>query len=207
MVKIISGVLKPTSGNIFFEGEEIKNNSIKISKELGIEVLYQASAVVSNLDVIQNIFLSREIKRKGKILRFFNISDFKKMKSETKNVINKFQINMSNFYQKLNSMSGGQRQSVALGKAAYWGKKLIILDEPTTALGVRESKNALKIIKKLKSDNTSVIIISHNLEHVFEIVDRIMVLRRGEKIGVRDLSKTTPHEIVSMITGAEAVTT
>ena len=128
------------------------------------------------------------------------------MRSETKNVIDKFQINMSDFYQKLNRMSGGQRQSVALGKSAYWGRKLIILDEPTTALGVRESENALKLIKKLKSEDTSVIIISHNLEHVFKIVDRIMVLRRGKKIGIRNCVDTSAHEIVSLITGAEAVT-
>jgi ABC-type sugar transport system ATPase subunit len=206
LVKIISGVLKPTSGKIYFEGKEVINNSIKKSRELGIEVLYQTSSIVGNLNVIENIFLGREIQKAGISGKIFNVSDFKKMRSETKKVIDKFQINMSNYFQKLNRMSGGQRQSVALGKAAYWGYRLIVLDEPTTALGVRESENALKLIKKLKSPNTAVITISHNLEHVFKIVDRIMVLRRGKKIGIKKCSETSAHEIVSMITGAEAVT-
>jgi ABC-type sugar transport system ATPase subunit len=158
------------------------------------------------LNVIENIFLGREVKKVGFLGKLFNVSDFKKMRSETQQIIDKFQINMSNFFQKLNRMSGGQRQSVALGKAAYWGSKLIILDEPTTALGVRESENALELIRKCKCENTSVIIISHNLEHVFKIVDRIMVIRRGKKIGIKNRSETSAHEIVSMITGAETVT-
>jgi ABC-type sugar transport system ATPase subunit len=206
LVKVIAGVLKPTSGRIYFKGEELINNSIKKSRELGIEVLYQTSSIVGNLNVIENIFLGREMKKTGILGRLFNVSDFKKMRSETQQIIDKFQINMSNYFQKLSRMSGGQRQSVALGKAAYWGSKLIILDEPTTALGVRESENALKLIKKLKSENTSVIIISHNLEHIFKIVDRIMVIRRGKKIGIKNRSETSAHEIVSMITGAETVT-
>ena len=104
-----------------------------------------------------------------------------------------------------NRLSGGQRQAIALSKAVFWGRKMVILDEPTAALGVRESQNALELIKILKEHNISIIVISHNLQHVFRVVDRIMVLRRGEKVGIKKAHETTADEIVKMITGADVL--
>ncbi len=176
------------------------------AKKIGIETVYQDLALANELDITANIFIGRELTLWGKFGKFVGIMDFKKMFKRAEELLEKLKTNIPNIHRSVRNLSGGQRQAVALGKVVFWGKKIVILDEPTAALGVNESENALKLIKSLKEDHgLSVIIISHNLQHVFTIVDRIMVLRRGKKVGVVDAHATNQDEVVSMITGLKVI--
>jgi len=203
LIKIISGVLPKDSGEIYFEGKKVDIKSIKNAKDLGIETVYQDLALVNTLNVPANIFLSREVtydNMLGKIFRFMN---HKKMYKESEKLLKKLGINIGDLAKPMIEYSGGQRQAVAVSKIVYWGKKIALLDEPTASLGVRESKIALDLIKTLREHGLSVVIISHNLQHIFSIVDRIMVLRRGKRVGVKNAQEVEANEIVSMITGVD----
>jgi len=205
LIKIISGVYKKDKGEIYLDGEKVEINSPGDAKLLGIETVYQDLALVDEFDVPANIFLGREIVYKnflGKLLRFLNN---KKMYEESKNLMDNLNINLGNLSREILYYSGGQRQAVSLSKILYWGKKIAILDEPTAALGVREGQKALELVRTLKEHGLSIIIISHNLQHVFSIVDRIMVLRRGKRVGVKNSHEVSANDIVSMITGAEVI--
>ena len=205
LVKIISGAIAKDSGEIIFEGKRVDIKNPLDAKNLGVETIYQDLALVNMLDIPINIFLGREIRYQNIFGKFLGFLNFKKMDKESSILIEKLGIDIGNLHKQLMYYSGGQRQAVALSKAIYWGKKVAILDEPTAALGVQESKRALELIKRLKENGLSIIIISHNLEHIFNIVDRILILRRGEKVGVCNIKEVSSSEIVSMITGAHQV--
>lgn len=205
LIKIIAGVFKKDSGEIYFYGKKVNINNPNDSKILGIETVYQDLALVDTLDIPGNIFLGREETYFSKYGVFLGLLNNKKMYIESLKVIGKLKVDIQNLLSKVNNLSGGQRQAIALSKAVYWGKKVVILDEPTAALGVKESINALKLIKLLKKHKISVIVISHNLQHMFSIVDRIMVLRRGVKVGVVNANETNSGNIVSMITGVKVM--
>lgn len=198
LVKIISGVLQKDEGDIYFEGRKVKIENPIDAKKLGIETVYQNLALVELLTVPENIFLGRE-------LQVFGILKKKNMLKESKRLLKKLGIDFENFSNPIMYYSGGQRQSVALSKIVYWGKRVAILDEPTAALGVQESNRALKLIKSLKEHGLSVIIISHNLQHIFSIVDRIMILRRGKRVDIVNAHEVTADDIVKKITGSELV--
>ncbi|MHB8278963.1 MAG: ATP-binding cassette domain-containing protein [Candidatus Humimicrobiaceae bacterium] len=205
LIKIISGVYKKDEGEIYYYGEKVEINSPIDAKELGIETVYQDLALVDELDVPSNIFLGREITRLGKFGKILGFMNYKKMYDQSSDLISKLKANVPSLFSRIRYLSGGQRQAIALSKAVFWGRKIIILDEPTAALGVKESRNAMDLIKTLKEHNMSIIIISHNLQHVFNLVDRIFVLRMGERVGVVNAHETSADEIVSMITGAKVV--
>jgi fructose transport system ATP-binding protein len=202
LIKILTGVYQKDSGEIYFDGKKVKIENPLDAKNLGIETVYQDLALVDQLDVPSNIFLGRWIRRKDILGKFLRYIDHKKMYDKSLELIEKLGINIKEIGKPMLNYSGGQRQAVALSRIIYWGKKIAILDEPTAALGVRESKKALELIGTLKDHGLSVIIISHNLQHVFNIVDRIMILRQGERVGVKEVHKTNADEIVSMITGS-----
>lgn len=205
LIKIIAGVVPKDSGEIFFRGKKVEINNPADSRRLGVETLYQDLALIDIFNIPLNIFINREIVYEnlyGKLTRAFN---YKKMINETINLFKKYDIKIQEFDKPMFNYSGGQRQAVALARAAYWGSKLIILDEPTAALGVEESKNALILIKTLNEQGVTIIIISHNLQHVFTIVDRIFVLRKGKEVGVRNIHETDFDEIVGMITGSKVI--
>jgi len=204
LIKIISGALGKDEGEIYFEGKNVKINNPKDAQKFGIETVYQNLNLVDTLDPTTNIFLGREIIYGG-ILKFFHFVNNKQMFKKTEKLMNKLSINFD-LKKPLLEYSGGQRQAVAIGKATYWNSKIIILDEPTASLGVNESRKALKLIKTLKEkSNISVIIISHNLQHLFSVVDRIMVLRRGKNVTVQNIHEVTSTDIIKYITGAEEV--
>lgn len=205
LIKIISGVLQKDNGEIFYKGKEVEINDPKDAKRLGIETVYQDLALVDLLNVPANIFMGREVKYKGVFGKVFGFLNFREMSIESKRLLQGLQVNIEDLNSKVMYLSGGQRQAIAISKVVYWGKEIVILDEPTAALGVKESKNVLELIKKLKKHGISVIIISHNLQHIFSVVDRIMILRRGKKVGTKEAHNTGADEIVSMITGAEVV--
>lgn len=201
LMKIISGAILADSGNIHFDGRKASIKNPQDSVALGIQMCYQDLALINCLDIQNNLFMGREIVRK--LLGIFNFLDRKKMRHLSNQHLKSLSINIPYLREKVGNLSGGQRQVIAISRAVYWGKKLIILDEPTAALGVQESKKVLNLIRTLKDKDMAVIIISHNLHHVFSVADRVMVLRRGENAGDRIIKETDGDEVVKMITGAE----
>jgi D-xylose transport system ATP-binding protein len=204
LVKIISGVEKADEGTIHFEGKPVVINNPEEAKALGIETLYQHLALIDNLDMVGNMFLGRE-RVTPLLLGAIKVLKQKEMEQETIEILERLRINLGSPREKVEVLSGGQRQAIALSRAVGWGKKLVLLDEPTAALGVRESRQALELIRRLKDQGVATVIISHNLEHVFSVVDRIVVLRRGVIRGERERKGIVPDEIVSMITGADEI--
>jgi simple sugar transport system ATP-binding protein len=205
LIKIISGVYKQDDGEIYFKGEKVDINNPTDAKKIGIETVYQDLALVDELDVPANIFLGREETFFGKFGKAIGLLNKKKMYVDSSRLLEKLKVNIQELYSSVRYLSGGQRQAVSLSKAVFWGKRIVILDEPTAALGVKEANNALVLIRTLKAHNISVIVISHNLQHVFAVVDRIMILRRGENVGIVNAHDTNANDIVSMITGAEVL--
>ncbi|WP_332719823.1 ATP-binding cassette domain-containing protein [Pelagibacterium mangrovi] len=196
LIKIISGVHAPTSGEIVIEGESISMSSATKAREHGIEVVYQDLALADQQSVYMNLFLGREV-TKGP----FGQLDRKTMISETQRLVDELDVRIPSPHATIRDLSGGQRQGIAIARATRWAKKLILLDEPTAALGVAETAKVEKIVAGLKARNIGVLIISHSLDQVFRLSDRICVLRRGKQIGVRKTAQTDKNEIVSMITG------
>jgi ABC-type sugar transport system ATPase subunit len=205
LIKMISGVYRKDSGEIFINSEKANIETTIDARNYGIETVYQDQGLVPNFNASLNLFLGRE-KVYGNFLgRIFKLVDFRYMRKETKKMLDMVGITIKDMYSDVESFSGGQKQAVVVGRAVYWGGKIIILDEPTNNLGVKEERRIIALIKKLRDEyGISIIIISHNIAHVFELVDRIIVLRNGKKVGERIKKETNTNEIISMITGVSA---
>ncbi len=205
LIKIISGVYAQDKGDIYLENKKVAFKNPKQAKDLGIETVYQNLALVDVQDVPDNIFLGREIYYENMISKILHIMNRKKMIEESKKLIEMLGVNIKELHNPIRAYSGGQQQAVALSKIFYWGNKIAIMDEPTAALGVKESTAAINLIRKLKEKGLSILIISHNLEHVFAIADRIVILRRGKLVGIKKKSDINPEEVVKLITGADMI--
>lgn len=203
LIKVISGVYRPDEGQIFFEGKEVRIANPMDAIRLGIETIYQDLALAENLNVYSNIFLGREKLRK--LFNLIPVLDHDYMMQESRKVLDRLGIEIPSLRNKIKTLSGGQRQSVAISRSIYWNAKLLIMDEPTAALGVTEQRKVLNLVKTLSSQGVAIIIISHQLYDVFQVAHRLVVLRRGEKVGERLTHETNPDEIVSLIVGAELV--
>lgn len=201
LIKIISGNFSPDNGEIFFDDKKIILKSPSDARKLGIETVYQDLSICNNLDSVANLYIGREIYKNILGLRVLNIRE---MKAKALRTLGSVGINIPSVDEKVEYLSGGQRQAVILARFLEWGKRLILLDEPTAALGVRETKQVLELVRKTKAERkeASFVLISHNLQQVFEIADRIIVLRLGKVIGIRETLKTNSDEIVSLITGS-----
>jgi D-xylose transport system ATP-binding protein len=199
LIKIISGNFHADSGSVYFCGRKTHFKNPSDARRLGIETVYQDLSICDNLDSVSNIFIGRELYRN---VLGFGVLNKKKMEKKTVEVLDRVGIRIPSVHERVEYLSGGQRQAVALGRFVAWGKRLILLDEPTAALGVRETRIVLDLIKGTGGKNVSIILITHNLQQMFEIVDRIVVLRHGEVVGIRERRATDPGEIVSLITGA-----
>jgi D-xylose transport system ATP-binding protein len=195
LIKCVAGTHTPDSGEIFFEGEEVHIHGPKDSSRLGIEVVYQDLALCDNLDVVQNIYLGRE---EHNALQVLTESHMEQRTAETLKSLAVTTIR--SIRQPVATLSGGQRQSVAVAKAVQWNSKLVILDEPTAALGVAQTEQVLALVRRLAEQGLAVVIISHNLHDVFETANRITVLRLGRNVGVYERDKTTQQEVVHAIT-------
>lgn len=195
LVKIISGVHSPNSGTIMLDREQVSFADASVARSRGVEVVYQDLALADLQPVYMNMFLGREL------VRPIGLLDRRRMLRETQQLVEELDVRIPSASAIIRDLSGGQRQGVAIARATHWAKKLILLDEPTAALGVAETAKVEKIVSGLKERNIAVLIISHSLDQVFRISDRICVLRRGVQIGVRETAKTDKNEIVSMITG------
>lgn len=202
LVRMVSGVEQPTSGKIFFDNAEVSFANPIEAKEAGIETVFQDLALADDLDVPSNIYLGRE-------LRYFNLGPFsilneKRMFKKSIEVLEKTGIKIPDLKNAIGNMSGGQRQCVAISRSASFVSKLIIMDEPTAALGVQETTQVENIIRGLKRNGVPLILISHNLRQVFNLVDTIWVFRRGKVVGAVDAAKSDGNEIVSLITGVKS---
>lgn len=185
LIKILSGAITANKGSIKFEGKPVKINQPRDAFELGIETIYQDLALFENLNFTQNIFSGREyISRE--IGRIFGVADDKRMRKEATDKISNISISLPELDQKIETLSGGQRKAVAFTRAIFWGKKVIIMDEPTAALGVKESKKVIELIQELKKHVKGIIIIAHNVEHVIKVADGVIVLRHGNRVGKID---------------------
>jgi len=201
LVKVISGVTRQDAGTITFDGRRVDFASPAEARAGGIETVYQDLALAGNMTVWANLYLGREIVRGP---RFMQVLDKRAMISRTDEMLRQFIANVPPIDEPVEALSGGQRQIVAIARAGAWGSKLILMDEPTAALGVAETRAVEDVIRGLKARRLSVLVISHNLDQIFRITDRIVVLRRGRMIGARETRTTKPDEIVAMITGAVA---
>jgi ABC-type sugar transport system ATPase subunit len=197
LVKILSGIYRKDSGQISLNGHPIELRGPKDAERLaGISTVYQDLALVDVRDVGSNIYLNMEPTYGG----FF--INFKQLYEDARRVIGVLKIDMPSVRVKVAELSGGQRQGVAISRALARGRQIFILDEPTAALGVEQQHKVNELIANLKKDGKTVLVISHNLEHVFTVADRLIVLRRGKRVGTRQKSETTKEEIVGLITGA-----
>ncbi len=197
LIKAISGVGPPDSGEIFLEGQPVKITGPQVSTHLGIETVYQDLALCDNLDVVANLFLGREERSPIRSLSEIH------MEQRTLQVLRTLDVKIPSVRTPVMSLSGGQRQSIAVAKSILRNASVVLLDEPTAALGVAQTRQVLHMIRRLRDQGLAVVVISHNLADVFEVVDRVIVLRLGKRVATFDVKSTTPERVVSAITGAE----
>src|SRR6059036_3019118 len=198
LIKCVAGIHGYDSGEIYFDGAPVHIHGPKDSAKLGIEVVYQDLALCDNLDVVQNMYLGREIRD-----WFFRLNE-PAMEQRTAETLKSLAVTtIRSIRQPVASLSGGQRQSVAVAKAVQWNSKLVILDEPTAALGVAQTEQVLALVRRLAEQGLAVVIISHNLHDIFETATRITVLRLGRDVGVYDRDKTTQQQVVEAITAGQ----
>ncbi|KQO02980.1 ABC transporter ATP-binding protein [Arthrobacter sp. Leaf234] len=200
LIKCLSGIHEPTTGQILVNGEPASISSPQASRDLGIETVYQDLAVIDTLNVMQNLYLSREI-RTG--VWPFRLLNQRKMKAGAKEMLARIGNTTLSLTQEVGGMSGGQRQAVAICRAVAWGARTVIFDEPTAALGPNESAEVHRLIASLREQGITVILISHNFEEVMGLADVIWVMRQGRAIAKRRASETTGRELVTLLTGAD----
>jgi D-xylose transport system ATP-binding protein len=201
LIKCCSGALRLDSGSISMDGAEVTIHSPRDAQALGIETVYQDLALFDNLSPIDNFYAGRELAGPTWVPRSLRILRRRRMKAATAEVLQRLQVVLPELDGSVGLMSGGQRQAVAVSRAAAFASKVVILDEPTAALGVRESRNVLDLILRLRDEGTTVMVVSHAMDHVMEVADRAVVMRRGRKVGELVPSTETHHEIVSLIVG------
>ncbi|MER8524320.1 ATP-binding cassette domain-containing protein [Mesorhizobium sp. M0644] len=199
LIKAISGVFQPTGGEILLRGQPVTFATPHEAREKGIETIYQDLALADNLSIGANIFLGREPMRKA--FGFLPVLDRKAMAVAAKKTMGRLDFHVSRLDAPVSNFSGGQRQAVAIGRAVYWDAQILIMDEPTAALGVPEQRKVISLIHQLKAQGRGVIFISHNLQDIFAVSDRIVVLRRGVQAGERKISETNHDEVVKLMVG------
>jgi fructose transport system ATP-binding protein len=203
LIKCLSGAMVADAGEILIEGQETVFRRPQDARAAGIETVYQSLAVAPALDIASNMFLGREIRRAGPLGSIFRMLDHGRMRSLARKQLADLGIGtLQSITQAVETLSGGQRQAVAVARAAAFGSKVIILDEPTAALGVRETGQVLKLIRDLRDRGLPVILISHNMPHVFEVADRIHIQRLGRRVAVVTPKTHTMNEAVAIMTGA-----
>lgn len=204
LIKAVSGAVQPDEGDIYLEGEKVSFASPIQARDRGIETVYQTLAMSPALSIADNMFMGREIRKPGILGSVFRKLDHTKMEQLARDKLSELGLmTIQNINQAVETLSGGQRQGVAVARAAAFGSKVIILDEPTAALGVKESRRVLELIQDVKSRGIPIILISHNMPHVFEVADRIHIHRLGKRICVIDPKDYTMSDAVAFMTGAK----
>lgn len=195
LVKILSGDLAPSAGQLFLDGKQVQFRHPRDAKKRQIETIYQDLALCENLDIMENVFLGHESYR----YPFLRLLDRRRMYSETSQLLDQLGIKVPSTRELVMNLSGGQRQATALARVAKAGAKLIIMDEPTAALGVNETRNLLDLVMRFKEQGKTIIMISHEMRDIFGVTDRIIVLKRGELVANKVTTETDPDEIVRYI--------
>jgi len=197
LMKIIAGVHQPDEGRIWLGGEPVTFSDPRGSRAHGVEVVYQDLALVESQEIFMNMFLGRELRTRIGLL------DKRRMKAETQQILAELEIHIQSPSMTVRNLSGGQRQGIAIGRATHWARQLVLMDEPTAALGVQETDKVERTITRLRERGLSVLLVSHNLDQVFRLADRVYVLRRGRLVGERRIAETDGDHIVAMITGLD----
>lgn len=194
LIKVLSGAYQADSGQIFVDGQEVKISSPQDAQRYGIETIYQTLALADNLDAVANVFLGRE-KVRGVVL------DEDVMELEARNVLNRLRVRIPSLRVPVANMSGGQRQTVAIGRAIHFKAKILIMDEPTAALGPEETQKVGELIKALKAEGVGIFLISHDLHDVFDLADRLTVMKNGRIVGTVNTQDVTHDDVLGMIIG------
>jgi fructose transport system ATP-binding protein len=205
LIKCLSGATIPDEGEIFLDGQKIQFRSPIDARRAGIETVYQDLAVAPAMTIAENLFLGREIRRSGVLGSVFQMIDKKKMLAESISRMNDLKVGIRSMTQAVETLSGGQRQCVAVARAAAFAQHVVIMDEPTAALGVKEGNMVLELIRRVRDKGLPVILISHNMPHVFEIADRIHIARLGKRAAVVNPKKISMSDTVAVMTGAKSV--
>lgn len=198
LIKGVAGIYPFDSGEIYFDGKLVHIHNPRDCADLGIEIVYQDLALADNLDVVANMFLGRET-----IKTPFRLDEITMEKAAMETLTSLSVTTVRSVRQKVVELSGGQRQSVAVAKAVMWNSRLVILDEPTAALGVAQTRQVLELVKRLRDQGLAVVVISHNLHDIFEIANRISVLRLGQMVNVFEASEVTQQDVVHAITAGQ----
>ena len=203
LVKLVAGVHQPTDGTIEIDGEVVELSEPEVARRLGIETVYQDLALVNELQVDGNLFLGREPTRGGLLGKLFGVLDLPGMHKQGKAAIEELHVRIPALTAPVRRMSGGQRQGVAIARAVHWGSKMLMLDEPTAALGKEQSEEVQNIIRGMRERQIPVLVISHNLPDIFAIVDRIVVMRHGQIAMSAKIEDTNMTEVVEYMVGSK----
>ncbi|MDQ6671804.1 MAG: ATP-binding cassette domain-containing protein [Chloroflexota bacterium] len=206
LIKALSGAIIPDSGQIFMDGRPTHFRNPLEARRHGIETVYQDLAVAPALDIAENLFLARELRHPGILGSVFRMIDRKRMLTEARGHIDDLKIGVTSMKQPVETLSGGQRQGVAVARAAAFATRLVIMDEPTAALGVKESGMVLDLIRRVRDRGMPVVLISHQMPHVFEVVDRIHIMRLGRRVATVTPQSHSMSEAVALMTGAVSTT-
>jgi simple sugar transport system ATP-binding protein len=198
LIKVLTGVYQPTEGSIRFAGSEVRLSSPTTARSLGMETVYQDLALIPRMSISRNFYLGRELTKQ---VGPFTILDRDRMRAESQTALADIGITVRDTDEPVGSLSGGERQSIAIGRAIHFGSRLLILDEPTSALSIGETKKVLSYVSAAKERGLSVIFITHNLHHVFDVSDRMTILRHGEKLGDFDRDAVSEDDVADMIMG------
>lgn len=205
LIKCVSGTTQPTTGKIFIGGVERQISDQQTAREYGIETVHQDLALVEEFDVSENLFLNREIVSDTWPFRWLGWLTKKAMRDECSRILSELEIDIP-IRQRITSLSGGQRQAVAVGRAVGWGRRIVLMDEPTAALGVEQAEHVLALARRLRGQGVGILFISHNMQHVVEVCDRIVVLLQGEKVADLLGDDVSPRDLVDHMTGAASRT-
>jgi len=205
LIKALSGAIQPDDGEILLDGEHVRFRAPLDARRVGIETVYQDLAVAPSLDIAENIFLGRELRRSGAAGHLLRALDKRTMRREASRHFSELRIGIPSIGQAVENLSGGQRQGVAVARASAWGRRLVIMDEPTAALGVKETRQVLDLILRVRERGLPVILISHDMPHVFELADRIQIMRLGTRVAVVTPQTHSMPEAVAIMTGATRV--
>ncbi|NRR29063.1 sugar ABC transporter ATP-binding protein [Oxalobacteraceae bacterium] len=203
LIKALSGALVPDEGELVLDGQQLRMKSPIDARRHGIETVYQDLAVAPAMTIAENLFLGREILRPGLLGKWLRVIDKKRMLAEAVNHMKDLKIGIRSMKQAVGTLSGGQRQGVAVARSTAFAKHVVILDEPTAALGVKEGNMVLELIRRVRDRGLPVILISHNMPHVFEIADRIHIQRLGKRVAVVDPKHISMSDTVAVMTGAK----
>ena len=202
LIKALSGAIAPDSGQIRLDGEPVRFRTPAEARAHGIETVYQDLALAPALDIATNMFMGRELRKSGVLGSVLRLLDKKRMREQAAAHMSELHIGLQSINVAVENLSGGQRQGVAVARAAAWAEHVVIMDEPTAALGVKESAQVLDLIGRVRDRGLAVVLISHNMPHVFEIADRIHIQRLGRRVGLVERDAHTMSEVVAIMTGA-----